>query len=57
MKATVELAKTFGLKTVAEGVEREEQVSVLREIGCDMGQGYYFGRPVPPEEFERMVLG
>ena len=57
VKATVELAKTFGLKTVAEGVEREEQVRVLREIGCDMGQGYYFGRPVPPEEFERMVLG
>ncbi len=56
VKATVDLARTFGLKTVAEGVEREEQVKILREIGCDFGQGYYFGKPMPPEEFERLVL-
>ena len=56
VKATVELARTFGLKTVAEGVEREEQVEVLRDLGCDFGQGYYFGRPMPPEEFEKAIL-
>lgn len=56
VKATIGLAKTFGLKTVAEGVEKEEQVEILRELGCDFGQGYYFGKPMPPEEFEAAIL-
>ncbi len=36
---------------VAEGVETEEQYLALKELGCDLAQGYYFSKPVPPEEF------
>jgi len=35
---------------VAEGVENAEQVQRLRELGCDFGQGYHFGRPLPPDD-------
>lgn len=40
------IAKKLGLKTVAEGVEAEEQVKYLKEIGCDMLQGYYYSKPL-----------
>ena len=40
------LAKTVGLKVVAEGIETREQLDMLREIGCDRGQGYYFAKPM-----------
>jgi EAL domain-containing protein (putative c-di-GMP-specific phosphodiesterase class I) len=36
------------MKTIAEGVETEEQETILREMGCDMAQGYHFSRPLPP---------
>ena len=52
-KAAILLAQTFGLKTVAEGVETEEQTETLMELGCDFAQGYFFLPPVPPDEFER----
>ncbi|WP_245960430.1 EAL domain-containing protein [Hydrogenivirga caldilitoris] len=55
VKATVNIAKSFGLKTVAEGVETREQAEILKELGCDYAQGYYFGKPVPPEEFESYI--
>lgn len=41
----------IGIKTVAEGVETEEQVSFLRQSGCDYIQGYYYSKPLPEEEF------
>jgi diguanylate cyclase (GGDEF)-like protein len=44
--AVVGLARALGLRSVAEGVETEEQLSQLREIGCDLAQGYYFARPL-----------
>ena len=47
----VNLGHSLGLKVVAEGVETEEQRCILLEQGCDLAQGYYFGRPVPAEEF------
>jgi EAL domain-containing protein (putative c-di-GMP-specific phosphodiesterase class I) len=40
---------------VAEGVETAEQLDFLRHHGCDEVQGYFFSKPVPPEEFERML--
>ena len=46
------IAKKLGLKTVAEGVEAEEQVKYLKEIGCDMLQGYYYSKPLKKKEFE-----
>ena len=52
VKAVVDLARHFGLVVVAEGVESELTVSLLEEVGCDIGQGYLFSRPLPYERFE-----
>lgn len=43
--AVVRIAAALGAKTIAEGIERPSQLCVLRELGCDIGQGYYLGRP------------
>jgi diguanylate cyclase (GGDEF)-like protein len=52
----VSLAHTLGLRVVAEGVEDVEQVSLLKALGCDQIQGYYVGRPVPPEEIDALLF-
>ena len=54
-KAIVELGHALGFKIIAEGVETEEQNAFLKEIGCDQGQGYLYGRPMPAIEFERWL--
>ena len=46
----VRMAMNLGLETVAEGVEKEDQVEFLREIGCTKLQGYYYCKPIPPGE-------
>ena len=46
VRLIVGLAKTVGLKVVAEGIETREQLDMLREIGCEFGQGYYFAAPM-----------
>jgi EAL domain-containing protein (putative c-di-GMP-specific phosphodiesterase class I) len=43
----------MGLSVVAEGVENEQQCEYLRQIGCDCLQGFFFGRPLPVDEFEK----
>lgn len=48
--AIISLAKTLNLEVIAEGVETAEQAQFLREQQCDAMQGYYYGRPSPPEE-------
>ena len=48
--AIIEMAHALGLDVVAEGVENEEQLGVLVELGCDRAQGYLFSRPVPAPE-------
>ncbi|RJQ38000.1 MAG: EAL domain-containing protein [Nitrospiraceae bacterium] len=55
-KAIIALAHSLNLKTVAEGVETEAQLSFLRECGCDEMQGYYFSVPLPAESFKKLVL-
>lgn len=49
-RAVIELAHRLDMRTVAEGVESPDQVQVLRRIGCDLAQGYLFGRPAPPRD-------
>ncbi|MDO6442843.1 MULTISPECIES: EAL domain-containing protein [unclassified Marinobacter] len=55
-EAIVIMAHKLGLKVIAEGVETSEQHRLLREIGCDHGQGYLFSRPLPASEFEEFLL-
>jgi EAL domain-containing protein (putative c-di-GMP-specific phosphodiesterase class I) len=50
LEAMVSVGHRFGLTVTAEGVETREQALVLRRIGCDLAQGYLFGRPMPPEK-------
>lgn len=51
----IEMARSLGLRTVAEGVETEEQVQWLIEHGVDLGQGFYFSRPLTAEQFAEYV--
>ena len=51
----IDIAEYLGVPTIAEGVETREQMEALRVMGCDYVQGYYFSKPVPPEEFGRFI--
>jgi EAL domain-containing protein (putative c-di-GMP-specific phosphodiesterase class I) len=55
-RAIVALGNALGLTTVAEGIERGEQVEGLRFLGCPLGQGYFFARPVPAAELARLLM-
>ena len=52
----IEIANFLKLKTVAEGVENEEQLLLLKKMGCDIVQGYYMSKPLPVEEFEEKYI-
>jgi EAL domain-containing protein (putative c-di-GMP-specific phosphodiesterase class I) len=51
LKGSVILAKALKLDFIAEGIESQLEVDRLQELGCDLGQGYFLGRPVSAEEF------
>jgi diguanylate cyclase (GGDEF)-like protein/PAS domain S-box-containing protein len=53
VKTIVQIAKSFNLKSIAEGVEEKEVLDVLQEFGCDEVQGYYFAKPMVADEFEK----
>ncbi len=53
VKTIIDLAKNFGIKTIAEGVETKEQLNILTFFGCDEVQGYLYSPPLPAEEFEK----
>lgn len=52
----VSMVKNLHIEIVAEGVEKEEQVEFLRKIGCDLVQGYVFYRPMPMNDFEKLLI-
>jgi len=51
----LDIAKYLNLTVVAEGVETKGQLELLQNAGCNIVQGYYFSRPLPPEEFEKLI--
>ena len=55
VKLILDIARYLNLCAVAEGVETEGQMKLLQSAGCDLVQGYYFSRPLPPEEFEKLI--
>ena len=54
-ESIISMVRTLGLETIAEGVEQEQQYKYLHAIGCDIIQGYYFGRPLPVQEMEALL--
>ena len=56
IESVIHLAKALSITTVAEGIENDVQLDFMKSICCDIGQGYYFAKPMPAEEFERMLL-
>jgi diguanylate cyclase (GGDEF)-like protein/PAS domain S-box-containing protein len=57
VKAILAMALSLGMRVVAEGVENQSQAQILRELGCDFAQGYYFSRPLTPEQFIGFASG
>jgi len=49
------MGRSLKLRIVAEGVETQEQLPFLQDQKCDEAQGYYFSRPVPPEQFAKLL--
>ena len=54
-RVIVDLARSLGVRVLAEGVETADQLDALRQMGCDEAQGYFLGRPMPSEEFVQLV--
>ncbi len=56
VKTILSMANHLNLSVVAEGVETYEQLAYLRQLGCDRAQGYYFSRPLPPDDFAESLF-
>ena len=55
VNSIISLARSLGLRTIAEGVETEGQLAFLRESGCDEVQGYYYSKPLPADALEAFM--
>lgn len=53
----VSLASSLDISTICEGIETKQQASLLSRLGCDMAQGFYFARPMPVKDYEKLVFG
>lgn len=53
--AIINMAHSLGITVVAEGIEQEAQFNLLRERGCDLGQGYWFSRPMTPADLVKLI--
>ena len=56
VEVVLDIARYLKVPVVAEGVETEQQLNMLKEAGCDLVQGYYFSKALPPEAFEELIL-
>ncbi len=56
VELVMDIARFLNVPAVAEGVEEASQVEKLKEMGCELIQGYYFSKPVPAEEFNRFIV-
>lgn len=56
LESVIKMAKQLGFQIIAEGVESREQCEMLLRLGCHFGQGYYFSKPIPSDEFEQKYL-
>jgi EAL domain-containing protein (putative c-di-GMP-specific phosphodiesterase class I)/FixJ family two-component response regulator len=56
IKIIIDIASYLKVPTIAEGVETIEQVAVLKTLGCDIVQGYYFSKPIPADEFKKFII-
>jgi len=56
VRTIIVLAHSMGIDVIAEGVETKEQSALLKDLKCDYAQGYYFGKPMPTEEFEKILF-
>lgn len=54
INAAISMAHSMNMKVVAEGIENVGQLEILKEMKCDFGQGYYFSRPIPANEFDKL---
>ncbi len=55
IETIIDMTKKLNIHTVAEGVEDQEHIDLLRELGCETVQGYYYAKPMPAEEFTKML--
>ena len=56
VRAIIQMSKSLGLRTIAEGIEEEHLIKYLQIYHCDEAQGYYYSRPIPSEDFVQWVL-
>ena len=54
VSSVIRIAKSKKIETIAEGIENKDHEAILREAGCDYGQGYLYGKPMPAEELEKL---
>ena len=56
IESVIRLAQALDLHTISEGVEQREQVDFLKQMDCDLIQGYVFAKPMPVPEFEKLAF-
>ena len=55
VSAVIRIAKSKKIETIAEGIETIGQAEILKQSGCDLAQGYFFGKPMPVDRFEEFM--
>ena len=55
VSAVIRIAKSKKIETIAEGIETPGQVDILKQSGCDLAQGFFFGKPMPADKFEEFM--